>query len=436
MYIQLKNRYNKLSGVYKHVISGAFWSLLGTSLAKAVVLCATVMVARILSQEEYGEVGMIRSTIGLFMAFSGFSIGATASKYIAENREKDDEYVLRVYTLSLLFSLTMAIIFGSAVLLLSNTIALNSFHAPHLVDTVRIAAIILIFATLSGSQSGVLSGFEDFKSISTCNMLFGFFESVFIISGAKIGGVNGTILGFGLANMINFVLLYFFASRHIRKIESYSLKKYISKIRWKEDLSIFYKFSIPATISSIMVMVFVWYSKTMLVRGCGFEAMATFDIAEQWRTQLLFIPAAISQIALPLLSNTKESGDQFKIIKINIAINAITTISFVVIFILFGRFIMSMYSEEYVNTTPLYLMSVTGVIISITNILGSVCFANDKAWNICMLNGLQGVVLIICAKYFINRGLAETGLALANVISYIVFVFVLSLFVIRIFRKK
>ena len=421
---KLRSKYTSLPEIHRRIFSGAFWSLFGTSVSKVIVLCATIIVARILSKSEYGELGMIRSTISMFMAFSGFSIGATASKYIAENRNGNKEFAARIYMLALLFSMVMAIVFGSIVLFASDYIATNSFAAPYLSDVVKMSAIILIFATLSGSQSGVLSGFEDFKTISRANMLFGLAESVFIVLGAMLGGVEGVIIGFGLANLVNFIYLHYFASRHIRKL-GYSTKELLSKIKLK-DLSVLYAFSLPATISSILVMICVWYSKTYLVQVSGFEAMATFDIAEQWRTQLLFIPAAISQIVLPILSNSKQSNNQPQVVKINLAINLSVTVAILLLLMVFGKYIMSMYGDGYTNTLPLCLMAVTGVIISMTNILGSLCFANDKAWHICFLNGLQGGILILCTKYFVDRGFAETGLAYANVVSYVAFLIVLG----------
>ena len=421
---KLRSKYTSLPEIHRRIFSGAFWSLFGTSVSKVIVLCATIIVARILSKSEYGELGMIRSTISMFMAFSGFSIGATASKYIAENRNGNKEFAARIYMLALLFSMVMAIVFGSIVLFASDYIATNSFAAPYLSDVVKMSSLILIFATLSGSQTGVLSGFEDFKTISKAHMLFGFAESVLIVFGAMIGGVDGVIVGFGLANLVNFTYLHHFASKHIRKL-GYSTKELLSKIKLK-DLSVLYAFSLPATISSILVMICVWYSKTYLVQVSGFEAMATFDIAEQWRTQLLFIPAAISQIVLPILSNSKQSNNQTQVVKINLAINVSVTVAILLLLLVFGKYIMSMYGDAYTNTLPLCLMAVTGVIISMTNVLGSLCFANDKARHICFLNGFQGALLILCTKYFVDRGLAETGLAYANVISYAAFLVILG----------
>lgn len=429
----LRKRYWNLPSVHQRVFSGAFWSLLGACISKIMVLCATVLVARILSKSEYGEVGMVRSTIAMFMAFSSFSIGATAAKYIAEYRENNKEYAVKIYILSLVFSVTMSLIFGTLVLLFSNYIATYSFNAASLANIVRIAAMILIFATLSGAQSGVLSGFEDFKTISKVNIVFGFCESVFIVLGAYLFGVGGVICGYGLANMLNFILLHAHAHKRILTLDV-SIKEMFSKIRIK-DFSILYKFSLPATISSVLTIIFVWYSKTILVQESGFEAMATFDIAEQWRTQLLFIPGAISQIVLPILSNSKHSSnDQLRVIKSNITINVTTTLFIMILFLCLGKYIMQLYGDNYTNAIPLYLMGATGVIISITNVLGSACFANDKAWHICTLNGIQGILLIILTKQFLLEGLADTGLALANVISYTIFALMLWLVVTHVLR--
>lgn len=431
MFSKLKNKYLNLSSVHQRVLSGAFWSFIGACASKVFVLCATVIVARILLKSEYGEVGMIRSTIAMFMAFSSFSIGATTSKYIAENREHNKESAVKIYVLSLAFSIVMSIIFGTIVLLSSDYIATNSFNAPHLASVVKIATFILIFATLSGAQSGVLAGFEDFKTISKINIIFGLCESIFIVTGAFLYNVTGVICGFALANIVYFSLLHISARKRIVNL-GFPIKEAFSNLNIK-DLAILYKFSLPATISSILTLIFVWYSKTILVQDSGFEAMANFDIAEQWRTQLLFIPAAISQIVLPILSNTKQDNtNQQRVIKTNIMINVVTTLLTAILFLCLGKYIIQIYGDDYTNPTPLHLMGFTGVIISVTNVLGSACFANDKAWQICLLNAIQGIVLVLLTKYFVQAGLDDTGLALANIISYAIFATILSFVVVHV----
>ena len=70
-----------------------------------------------------------------------------------------------------------------------------------------------------------------------------------------------------------------------------------------EELEVLWKFSLPAILAGLMVGPTTWYCNYLLVTSKnGYEHMATFDIANQWRNTILFIPAALAQIALPLMS--------------------------------------------------------------------------------------------------------------------------------------
>ena len=76
----------KQSDIGKRLVSGASWSLIGTASAKFLVLVSGIICARILGKVEYGELGMVRSTISLFVAIGSAGLGLTASKYISEYR--------------------------------------------------------------------------------------------------------------------------------------------------------------------------------------------------------------------------------------------------------------------------------------------------------------------------------------------------------------
>jgi len=75
------------SDIGKRILKGAFWSFTGTALAKLIVLLGGMLCARILGKVEYGEFGMIRSTISMFVALGTVGLGLTATKYISEYRE-------------------------------------------------------------------------------------------------------------------------------------------------------------------------------------------------------------------------------------------------------------------------------------------------------------------------------------------------------------
>ena len=65
-----------------------------------------------------------------------------------------------------------------------------------------------------------------------------------------------------------------------------------------------------------------WWVKTWVVQHAGFENMANYDVAEQWKSQLLFIPGIVANVLLPILSSSMNNKQERKIaIKINLMIN-------------------------------------------------------------------------------------------------------------------
>ena len=56
-------------------VKGMFWTLVGTVLSQGLQLLATIFVARWLGKSEYGELGVVRSTIGMFGVFVGLGLG-------------------------------------------------------------------------------------------------------------------------------------------------------------------------------------------------------------------------------------------------------------------------------------------------------------------------------------------------------------------------
>ena len=71
------------SDIGMRMARGAFWSFSGTAIAKLLILIAGMLVANILGKEHYGELGIVRSTISMFVIFGTAGLGLTATKYIS-----------------------------------------------------------------------------------------------------------------------------------------------------------------------------------------------------------------------------------------------------------------------------------------------------------------------------------------------------------------
>lgn len=378
----------------KDLLKGSSWILFGNLFSKVLVFCATIAVTHILTKDLYGQLGIIRSTVQMFIAVSSFGIGATATKYIAEYRNKDARYAIRVYWITTLFIAIMAVIAVCLLFLFSTHIADSMLNAPEIAGNLRVGAFIIFFSLMNGAQSGALSGFEDFRHLSFSNILNGVLEIIFLPLGAYLWGLSGAVLGFGACFLVVFIYNTYHVNNNFKYtgINIFSIAKEIKLT----DFSILYKFSFPIALSSWLILVMYWVSKTMIVKDADFTSMANYDVAEQFKAQLMFIPAILSQVLLPILTNRmaeKQSTEAKSMIWMNIKINTAITFSIFLIILLFGKYILMIYGKEYTNTFPLYILCFCAVIDSISNSYVPVIISSNKVWNVLAFNLIWGIIL-------------------------------------------
>ena len=91
--MSIKDKINSIlsSDVNRRMFTHSFWILLGNVISKFVLLIATILMARYLGKEEYGQFGIIKSTILMFAVFAGMELGMTATKYISQYKSTDKQ---------------------------------------------------------------------------------------------------------------------------------------------------------------------------------------------------------------------------------------------------------------------------------------------------------------------------------------------------------
>lgn len=410
----------KQSDIGKRLVSGASWSLIGTASAKFLVLVSGIICARILGKVEYGELGMVRSTISLFVAIGSAGLGLTASKYISEYRAKNNtDKISEIYLLTNGLALVTGLLVSLIVYFTSAFLASELLNAPHIENDLKIGSILLFVTILNGAQNGVLSAYEDFKSIAINTFISSFIEAILIVLGAKYWGVLGALLGFGCS----YVILFILNNNAIRKT---FIRNHIS-LKWKisrDSFTILYKFSIPALLSTLLVTPAFWIAKAILANKAGFAEVGLYEVADQWKIIILFFPSAVSQIVLPILSNLKSSDSSlnkyWKVLWLNVLLNGGVCLFLSLIVIAFNPLILSLYGNEYNNSLPLIVIVLSTIFTSIAQVVGLAIASMGKMWIGCIFNIIWAVMLIIFCYIFINIGLGATGVALALLVSYFI----------------
>jgi O-antigen/teichoic acid export membrane protein len=228
------------------------------------------------------------------------------------------------------------------------------------------------------------------------------------------------VVAFGL----NYLLLFIFNYCSLRKVFYSQYDVNIFRKKNFEEINILWKFSLPAILAGLMVSPVVWLCNYFLVnQPGGYVEMAEFDIANQWRNTLLFIPAALSQIALPLLTSALNDNKNYKkIFNLNIKINFYLGFIMTVTFVALSPFIIDFYGENYKRAIyPLIIMFTTTFLITVNNVIGQAIASQGKMWYGFYVNTIWAIVLIICSYILIVKyQLGAIGLSLAFLISYII----------------
>ncbi len=206
-------------------VKGTFWSAADTFLAQGVTFVVGIVLARLLSPEEYGLIGIVTifTTVMLGVVDSGFS-NALIRKKDATNEDYNTLFV---------FNLVVSVAMFALLFVCAPWIA-KFFERPQLVELVRVMGLILILQALSIVQNTILTKKIDFKTKTKA--------SVFSAVASGVIGIAMAFAGFGVwslvaqqlsRQLIYSILLWAFNKwRPKLKVNSKSLK-YMWGFGWK-----------------------------------------------------------------------------------------------------------------------------------------------------------------------------------------------------------
>lgn len=407
------------SSIGSRLASGVFWSMAGSLISRGLMLIASILVARMLGRIGYGEFGMIRSTVNMFVVFAGFGLGMTATKHVAEFFKHDPERAGRILALSGVFALTSGTLVALAVFTLAPWLAAKTINAPQLTPPIRIGAFILLINGLNGAQTGALAGFEAFKTIAKVNLWVGIASFPLLVGGAYWGGVQGAVWALLLNMCLNWLLNHL----ALRKVTARHHVPFTFHGCWNE-WPILWKFSLPVALGGFMISPVLWGCNALLVNQPeGYAQMGIFDAANQWRIAILFIPGMVGQVVLPMLSSLHGYGDlegYWKVLKYNIILNGSFGLIAAILVTGAGSWIMRGYGEGFVEGYwVLVLLVFSAVLVAINQVVGQAIASRGKTWIGFVFNCFWSGILLIFSVWFLSRGYGAFGLALAYFFSYL-----------------
>jgi len=390
---------------------GAFWSLIGTGVSRGLALAAAIVAARILGKSSFGELGMVRATVGMLCAFAGFGLGVTATKHVAQYRRSDPARAGRIMALSGTFAVLLGAIVAGLLALTAGWVATRTLAAPQLAGDLRVGALLLFVMTVTGVQTGALSGFEAFKSIAKVNLIAGIVTFLSVVVGVWYAGVRGALCGLVAAGVVTVLL-----NHGMLRNESRRFGVPLAVKGSLQDWQVLWRFSLPTFFGGAVVQTAYWVSQAVLVnRAGGYGAMGGFAAAIQWRTLFAFLAGLVcaGYLAISASLGPGEQVRRRKLLFVSVALAGGVTMATVLVAAFFGGPILAAYGPTFRSAESVFhLVLVLAVIDSVNMVLFQSLIATGRVWWRFFANGAYSALLVGFALVLVpDHG--AVGLAMA-----------------------
>ena len=351
-------------------LSGAFWSLSGAVVSRGMTLVGFICSSRLLGADGLGELGIVQSTTSMFAVAAGMGLGLTATKYIAENRDRAPELAGRYIRFFTWMTAASGLLL-SALYVLSLPAILRVVPSSRGLAGALLASTGLLFlGAINATQVGILTGLEAFRASALANMIRGSLGAILLVAGAAWLGVLGGVVGLIAAEVGGFLAMYLAIRRRAGGLGIGAARADIAG-----------PVSCPLAVQPARPGGQPGHPPRDVVgqrapRAGGGWVRPGGDLrgGEQVGQLILFVPSSISVIVLPMLSNQHGAGDrdQFRaLLRLNVMVNTGLTFLLAVACVALSRTLMGLCGSEYARGWPVLAILAVGTLPqALNNVLG------------------------------------------------------------------
>jgi len=402
----------------QRLASGAFWGGVGSVVSRGALLLTSFFLARILGQTQFGEYGVVNSTSAMLSAVAGLGVGATATKYVAELRNKDKERTGRIISLSGMVTWMSGALYGLTFVFFASWLATKTLAAPHLANVLRISSISVALGVINGAQQCSLAGFESFKATAYINIGCGFFQSVAVCLGAWLNGVQGAIIGMAVSMLFTVVVTRYVLCMEMERL---GIRNWW-RTAWKE-WPILVSFSLPAVLTTMTAGPVYWACNALLAnQPNGYNELGIFNAANQWYAAVGFLPGLITTAALPVFSERFGINNvlgNYRIMKGMMTMTALVVIPLLIILSFLSPLIMRGYGEAFKSGYLTLILSISGAgVQAVTVPCWYVIMASGRMWACFFMNAGWSALLLMGTLFLVRHG--AVGFAGARLIAFLI----------------
>lgn len=374
---------------------------MGTGLSRGAIVVANVLVARRVSQADFGALGVIQNTVTMLGVLAGFGLGMAATKFVAERKAS------RVGSVGAVLGVchSAALLLGGALalvqLVFAGFIAEHVFGDARLAPLLRVSAGLVALSAINSVQISAVIGFETFRALAKLGAFSGVVTLGAIVALTVHFGVTGAIVGLTIAQAVTVVATHLWLKRLTRRVDHATSWRFPSS-----DLKILHAFGIPAVLSSVTFALADWAAPAIVVRQPhGLDQMALFGAANQWMALIVFLPVVIGRTWMPAMCASlilEDQGQTRRLLYRAIVITMLVTTPLLAVLSVRASSVMGLYGSAYVEGGQLLiLVLLTGAVMALVKPADYLVHAAGAVWyNL-------GAVALYAGTYVVGTALAR-----------------------------
>lgn len=369
----------------------SLWALVGNALNKGLSLLGGIVVARMLGVVEYGEYGMIKTTLYYIAVFSTFGLGFSVTKYIAQSKEEADGRMHLISSAANIISICFSGFLALLLFIFANQVAVF-LDDSSVASSLRYTSVAILFNSLATVQIAVLAGMKEFKRTARINFYIGIITFVASVGLTWLIGLDGAIAALAVANFANCILNYLLIRRIIPPTT-------ITRAELQSQVKDLIRFSFPIAIQESTISIAYWLGSLMLVKLTDYAQVGLYSVAVQWGSIVLYIPGVLQNVMLShLCSEASHHDSQKKMLRNLLWLNFVITLVPLLIVTPFSGLIARMYGPSYSALPPVLLIVLAGSIIScLAQVYTQAYIAESRTWSLTTIRMIRDIGGLIFA---------------------------------------
>ena len=332
---------------------GIFANFLTSIANQGSSLLASLLVARFLGRESFGQFAILQTTLLTFSTLAQVTLGSTVLKYVAEYRCTDPVRTGKIVRLCRRIAVGAAFLFAAVMVCFAPELA-ATLARPGLTTLLRIAAITMFFTSINGYQVGALSGLEAYRTLAWAGLICGSFTLLAALVGVWQFDLRGAMVGLATSAAVRCLI----HARYLhRELIAKTVKTESSDL--SQEWALIANFMVPATLAGYFSALMIWLANVVVIRQPGgYGQMAMYGAAMNLRACALFLPVnVVSGVCLSVLNNVRGGGNlrQYKaLFRVNVAIVFLSAALVTGFLGFFGPTLMGLFGRDFNRGTTIF----------------------------------------------------------------------------------